>query len=321
MRSRITWNTLRPLHTITPWAWAALGLVILTTESPSHAQEPPAEEPPAAEPSAPSPADPKPAEPSPAEPSPAEPSPAAAGGAAPAAEPATAPAEPAQPPPVDAPLDAPSPVGTAPTPGTAPSTIGASPLALPPLAPADAPSPIAALPPPPPPEDDLPIPTLTIDRIPPNTSYEFAIQVSYGTVAYFREDVPPWVGFGVRGGWGKNFGVHRLGVAGTLAAEGDVGVHTQLSLEPAAAWDIVARPGFLLGASVGPAVVWTAENSTIEGQYSFELAPSLAARIGWSQTWSRVGRRLFVFAEPKVRFARGKASPVVAVAIGSGGGR
>lgn len=203
----------------------------------------------------------------------------------------------------------------------APST-GTTGSAVPVLTPTPPPPPrVAVLPPPPPPEDDLPIPTLTLDRIPPNTSYEFAIQVSYGTVAYFRETVPPWVGFGMRGGWGKNFGANRLGVAATLAAEGDVGVHTQISLEPALAWDVVAKPGLLLGASVGPAVVWTAENATVEGRYGLDVAPSAAARVGWSQTWSRIGRRLFVFVEPKVRFAQGKASPLVALAVGSGGGR
>jgi hypothetical protein len=211
--------------------------------------------------------------------------------------------------------DAPTGIPETLQPETSPTPEVAGPEELPP------PPSVTLLPPPPPPEEELPIPTLTIDRIPPNTSYEFAIQVSYGTVAYFRDSVPPWVGFGVRGGWGKNFGINRIGAAATLAAEGDVGVHTQLSLEPALAWDIVAKPGILFGASAGPAVVWTAENATIEGKYSFEVAPSVAARLGWSQTWSRVGRRLFVFAEPKIRFAEGKASPVVALAVGSGGGR
>ena len=177
------------------------------------------------------------------------------------------------------------------------------------------------LPPPPSLADDLPIPTLTIDRVPPNTSFEFAIQVSYGTVAYFRDQVPPWVGFGLRAGWGKNFGLHRFGIAGTVSAEGDIGVHTQLAVEPTAAWDFVSRQGLLFGAGVGPAVVYTARTSTVRPEYGLDIAPSVAARIGWSQTWSRVGRRLFLFAEPKVRFAAGKVSPVVAIAVGSGAGR
>jgi hypothetical protein len=177
------------------------------------------------------------------------------------------------------------------------------------------------LPPPPPASDDLPIPTLTIDRVPPNTSFEFAVQVSFGQVAYFRDQVPPWVGFGLRGGWGKNFGVHRLGVAGTFTAEGDIGVHTQLGIEPAAAWDVVSANGLLLGASVGPAIVFSVGTSTIEPEYGLDVAPSAAARIGWSQTWSRVGRRLFLFVEPKARWVGGEVSPLVAVAVGSGGGR
>jgi len=180
---------------------------------------------------------------------------------------------------------------------------------------------IVPLPPPPPLEDDLPIPTLTLDRIPPNTSFEFAIQASYGEVAYFRDSVPPWVGFGFRAGWGKNFGVNRIGVAGTLTAEGDIGVHTQLGFEPELAWDLVSMNGLLLGAGVSPAVIWTADSSTIESEHSINLAPTVSARIGWSQTWSRVGRRLFLFLEPKVRIIGDSASPLVAVGVGSGAGR
>lgn len=178
-----------------------------------------------------------------------------------------------------------------------------------------------ALPPPPPPEDDLPIPTLTIDRVPPNTSYEFAIQVSYGQVPYFEAEVPLWIGFGMRGGWGKNLGLHRVGVSGTFAAEGDIGVHTVLDLEPALAWDFVSGRGLLLGAGAGPSFVYRQENSTIRAERGFEIGPSAAVRAGWSQTWSRVGRRIFVFLEPKFRYADGQPTTVVALVVGSGGGR
>jgi hypothetical protein len=178
-----------------------------------------------------------------------------------------------------------------------------------------------ALPPPPPPEDDLPIPTLTIDRVPPNTSYEFAVQVTYGEVPYFEADVPLWIGFGMRGGWGKNFGLHRLGVSGTFSAEGDIGVHTVLDLEPALAWDFVSGKGVLLGAGVGPSLAYRQENSTIFAERGFEIAPSAVVRAGWSQTWSRVGRRIFLFVEPKIRFADGDPVVVGALAVGSGGGR
>ena len=173
----------------------------------------------------------------------------------------------------------------------------------------------------PPPEDDLPIPTLDIDRIPPNTSYELAVQFSYGAVSYWREQVPPWIGFGLRGGWGKNFGQHRIGPALTVTAEGPIGVHSSIGFEPHFAWDFVSSKGLLLGAGVGPAAMYHVRNDTVVGETGFGVVPSAAARIGWSQTWSRVGRRLFVFVEPKVRYVRGEFSPVVALAVGSGRGR
>lgn len=180
---------------------------------------------------------------------------------------------------------------------------------------------LTALPPPPPPEDDLPIPTLTIDRIPPNTSFEFAVEASFGEVAYFRDQVPPWVGFGLRGGWGKNFGINRLGFAASLTAEGDVGVHTQLGFEPELAWDLVSSNNLLVGLGVSPALIYTQDNATVETETAFRVAPTASARLGWSQTWSRVGRRLFLFLEPKVRMVDGGFSPQVAVGVGSGGGR
>jgi len=190
--------------------------------------------------------------------------------------------------------------------------------------PADKPMMMSApmsLPPPPPPEDELPIPTLTIDRIPPNTSYEFAVQVSYGQVSYFRDEVPPWVGFGLRGAFGKNFGLHRIGGQLGFTTEGDMGVHTLLVAEPALAYDVVTPFGLQLGVSAGPALMYWSDASTQVGENDFGFGPSAAARIGWSQTWTRIGRRLFVFAEPKVRVAGGNTDVLVAVAVGSGAGR
>jgi hypothetical protein len=171
-------------------------------------------------------------------------------------------------------------------------------------------------------EDDLPIPTLEIERIPPNTSYEFAVQVGFGEVAYFRDVEPAWVGFGFRGGWGKNFAKHRLGIAGAAVAEGSIGIHTQLAFEPSVTWDFVAGNGLALGVGLGPAAVVTLNNETVVSEYGFRIAPTATARVGWSQTWSRVGRRLFLFLEPKVRLVDGDHfSPSVALAVGSGQGR
>jgi len=179
----------------------------------------------------------------------------------------------------------------------------------------------APLPPPPPPEDDLPIPTLTIDRVPPNTSFEGAVQVSFGEVAYFTDAVPPWVGFGLRGGWGKNFGLHRIGAGMGVAAEGDIGIHTLLAFEPSVNWDFVSASGLLIGAGVGPSFMYAVENATVFEEKTFGVVPAGSLRIGWSQTWSRVGRRLFVFLEPKVRYTEGELVPLVALVVGSGAGR
>ena len=109
------------------------------------------------------------------------------------------------------------------------------------------------------PEDALPIPTLEFDRLPPQESSEFAVQMGYGTVTFFREQVQPWIGFGFRGGWGRHLGEmgrHRIGPSFTAVAEGPVGVHTTLGLEPALAWDQVSEQGLLVGASMGPSFMW-----------------------------------------------------------------
>lgn len=179
-------------------------------------------------------------------------------------------------------------------------------------------------PPPPPPEDDLPIPTLTIDRIPPNISYEVGVQVGYGTLTYWPT-VDGWPAFGVRGAYGKNFGLHRIGGDLTVTAEGPIGVHTTIAAEPHLDWDYIDENGFHVGAGLGPALLYHASSATPEGATAFGVAPSFALRIGGSQTWSRVGRRLFVFLEPKVRYledanGRWALNPVAAIVVGSGRG-
>jgi hypothetical protein len=147
------------------------------------------------------------------------------------------------------------------------------------------------------------------------------VQVSFGEVAYFTDAVPPWIGFGLRGGWGKNFGLHRIGAAAAVVIEGDIGVHTLLAFEPTVNWDFVSAKGLLLGAGAGPSFVYTTSNATVIAESESHVAPMAIARIGWSQTWSRVGRRLFLFLEPKVRYTDGQFVPVVALAVGSGAGR
>lgn len=173
----------------------------------------------------------------------------------------------------------------------------------------------------PPPEDDLPIPTLDIERVPPRTSMDLGVQLSYGTIAFVPETVDPWIGFGIRGAWGRNLGFHRLGVSGLVAVEGDFGVNTLLIFEPSFSWDYVSGRGLLLGAGIGPALAhWSSIADGVD-ERSFEIAPAAAVRIGASQTWSRLSRRVFVFLEPKVRLAGDDIVPVVALVVGSSIGR
>lgn len=169
---------------------------------------------------------------------------------------------------------------------------------------------------------DLPPPSFEVQRLPPSVSYEFAMHFSFGTVTYWREFVDAWIGFGGRFAGGKHLGDHRLGGSITGVAEGPIGVHTTLALEPAATWDFVApKSGLQLGFGVGPSLMYHFRNDTTEAERKVTLNPSAAMRIGWSQSWTRVGRRLFIVAEPKIRYVDGEPNPLIALVVGSGSGR
>lgn len=172
--------------------------------------------------------------------------------------------------------------------------------------------------------EELPAPSLSLERLPPRYSYEFALSISYGTVTYWSDYFPAWIGFGLRGGWGRNFGNSRVGFDVQVVAEGPVGVHTTLGLEPHLSWDHITREGVLFGAGIGPALLYHASagpSVALKGVRDMTFGPSAVARIGWSQSWSRVGRRLFVAFEPKMRIVNGTPNPVGALVVGSGLGR
>jgi hypothetical protein len=224
----------------------------------------------------------------------------------PAPAPAPTPAPPATPDPLPAP-----PATPAPTQGpyvTAPLTPAAAETGL---------------------DPELPIPTMEIDRLPPRSSYELAVQFGFGDIAYWREEVPPWIDIGVRGGWGRNFGQHRIGGELVGDVEGPFGVHMTLAAEPRLAWDYISglQKGALLGFSVGPAFMFHAKAvPALPDETAFTVAPTVAARIGFSQGWSRVGRRFFFALEPRLRYSpTGDSedqpfSPSVNLLIGSGRG-
>jgi len=169
---------------------------------------------------------------------------------------------------------------------------------------------------------DLPIPTLEIDRIPAHTSYEFAMQVSFGPVAYFEHVSANSPGFGARAGWGRNLGPwHRVGAGGLVTVEGEPGVYTLFTFEPSITWDVVNKSGVALGVSVGPSFIHTRANATRVLKAGYAIDPVVAARVGWSQTFSSVGRRIFVYLEPKVRLTDRGPVTIAALVVGSGRGR
>ena len=169
--------------------------------------------------------------------------------------------------------------------------------------------------------DDLPAPDFEIQRIQPDVSYEFAAHMSFGAINYWDDEIRPYPGLGFRVGAGRNLGSHRLGGGFVAAAEGPVGGHTSLVFEPSAQWDMVADSGFSMGANVGPAIMYHVRADRLPVQRAWTFGPSVAARIGFSQPFSSVGPRMFVYAEPKLRVIDGELSPVVALLVGSGGGR
>ena len=173
-------------------------------------------------------------------------------------------------------------------------------------------------------DPSLPIPTLSYDRPPPDYSYELAFQVSYGSITYWQNEVAPWPGVGIRGGWGRNLpdsAKHRIGVNMLGFLEGPFPVHLSAGVEPQLAWDFIGDRGILFGAGIGPGAYY---NSKIQNGTSvtskFVVGAEASARVGRSQSWSRVGRRLFFMVEPKIRYMDGKFGPTAAIVIGSGKG-
>lgn len=172
--------------------------------------------------------------------------------------------------------------------------------------------------------DELPVPSLKIDRLPPDWSFEGGVQFGYGSTPVWDEYVASWIGMGLRGGAGINFGPgHRLGALVSASVEGPIGVHMSVLLEPMANWDYIAQNGLAVGAGIGPGVLYSQRNETVFAERLVNASGAAAARVGWSQTFSRVGRRLFVYAEPRVRLVTGEEDlkPSVVVVFGSGAGR
>jgi len=85
------------------------------------------------------------------------------------------------------------------------------------------------------------------------------------------------------------------------------------------AWDHVNHH-LQIGASAGPALLLHDHVGLHGSDVAYGVAPSVDFRIGYSEAWSRVQKRMFVVAEPKLRWIAGRPNWVLGVVIGSGTG-
>lgn len=175
-------------------------------------------------------------------------------------------------------------------------------------------------------DPSLPIPTLKYDRPPASFSWDISLQGSFGEITYWKEEVQPWIGVGLRFSWGKNFtetGAHRIGLSVQLFLEGPAPVHMTTGLEPMFAWDYIARSGFWVGLGAGVAGMYHVKSVSQGGSGDVStpgFGIAAAGRLGYSQTFSRVGRRLFIGVEPKLRWMAGRTGVLAQLMVGSGQG-
>lgn len=161
---------------------------------------------------------------------------------------------------------------------------------------------------------------VVLRHIPPRFSWNVGLAISYGMLPQF-DRIPAWAGFGVRGGWGKHFGSHRIGFDIGFMFEGPIAVEWANTLEPAIGWDWIGPTGLFVGASVGPTLsvgTYLTPTQTLENR--FDAGPFAAVRIGWSQPWSLVSRRFWVAVEPRFRWIAGQPSVVATLMFGTGNG-
>ena len=169
------------------------------------------------------------------------------------------------------------------------------------------------------PEDDL---WAQLENLPPRLSYEAGVAVSYSDITYWRGNTGPWMGFGLRGGMGWHVGqlkAHRFGPGLHVGLEGPAPEYFTGAIEPTVAWDYV-KGGVYVGAAVGPALLAHSRLTLVGQETTWGLSPMVSARIGWSQPWSRVTRRMYLVLEPKLRWVDENPNFGAALVIGSGRG-
>lgn len=165
-------------------------------------------------------------------------------------------------------------------------------------------------------DDDL---WAELDRMPPRWSSELAFSVGFGEVSGWQTQVPPWLVFGFRSGWGNHFGAdrqQRLGGSVGVFMEGPFPEYAAIALDPQATWDGVFD-GTWLGVAVGPSGILYTKSTITGSEFAAGWGATLAGRVGWSEPFSRAKRRTFIGLEPKLRYAEGEVGWGAAVIVGS----
>lgn len=158
-------------------------------------------------------------------------------------------------------------------------------------------------------------------NMPPDWSWDGQMAFGYGDVPAWRQYNTQYVLMGGRLGFGwhlKNPD-HRLGGTLYTSLDGPVPITFAWVIDPGASWDVIVGK-VQVGATLGYALSLNANNQLSGWETSVTSGPSVAMRVGYSQPWSRVTRRMHVFAEPRLRIMQGLPSPSVALCVGSGRG-
>jgi hypothetical protein len=158
--------------------------------------------------------------------------------------------------------------------------------------------------------------------VPPRVSWDVGVTAGYVGLPQF-ENVPPWLGFGLRVAGGKLIGRHRVGGGLGFMFEGPVGLSWANTFEPQFMWDWQSDKGVLFGAYTGATLAVNAE--LVDGksglQTSLTPGPMAGVRVGWSQPHNLLMRRMFVAVEPRFRYLNGEPTFAIYLTVGSGAGR
>jgi hypothetical protein len=161
-----------------------------------------------------------------------------------------------------------------------------------------------------------------LDDLPPHHSTDLSINPGFAAITYWKTWQPPYLSFGARFVYGNHTGEkldHRYGVGLALGEDGAFPEYMTWWAEPQATYDRVVHR-FQYGVSVGPSVLMHQHTDLNDIERKFALSPMVSARVGWSQPWSRVQKRMFVVLEPKIRWVANEPNWTIAVAVGSSHG-